>query len=68
MTSTPAPGTHKCPKTTCDQQVPDTNFACPRHWMEVSPTVRRAIIRAYTNTDQYRHAIEDARHELNDNP
>lgn len=65
MTST-LRATHPCPKTGCPH-VKNTQYACPKHWFQISHPVRRRISRTYAMGDYHAHAqaMDDAAAELN---
>lgn len=59
--------THECPKNGCKARVSRSQFACRRHWYEVSKETRQAIYEAYRSGDTGAHmeAMGDAIEELN---
>lgn len=60
-------GTHPCPKVTCARRVKNAQYACPKHWFEVSEPVRRRISRSWAmgDVDAHAQAMADAAQELN---
>jgi hypothetical protein len=56
MTFLATAGYHKCPKTDCPRDVPDTQYACPRHWFQVSAPTRRRILRTWSQGEHLEHA------------
>lgn len=63
-----AGGFHKCPKDGCPRHVPYEQYACPRHWFQVSQPTRRRILRTWRQGDVLAHAqaMAAAGRELND--